>query len=405
MRLLTSSGQLFRRKATAFALAAGLLTASACWWWLPPTPLFRDAATEVNNSVSPHFSPRMNYAVYTSNDPTYKKYPFNEKEDSGSASVWDLRTGVPCFSFRFSERPDIRFNEDETLCVEFYSSRGTAYLREMPTGVLKTPDQPIEIPPKSGLLADAKGRLFILIGDLKQRPWLIRDLLTGEEAGSFSLPPDKDCSGGLSYPGVLRVHIIEYRNSFPIELRQVPTGKLLWKDTLDRAWDQELTRTIRITPDGKTTVQIYGQVHVSDNAGTHRVFPIPRGAIEDLSPDGRYLLIQGYGEDTPPWLKKLYEWCGIPTKQSGSAYLYDLKTGQELGRFANTWFGQISVDSNRLAVGGKEGWAVYDLPLRKPWPTIIGYALGVAVAVFLVGVFFGRFRRRKPAVAVSPVGA
>jgi hypothetical protein len=394
MKLLTPLQRLFGRKATVFALAAGLVTTIACWWWLPPTPLFRDEVTEANNTVSPQFSPRMNYAVYLDDD---------EKYSSRLASVWDLRTGEKCFSFKCSWRPDIWLNEDETLCVEF--DYGKARLREMPTGVLKSPDQSVEFPMGS-LIADAKGHLFILIGAAKQRPWLIRDLLTGEEAGSISLPPDKDFFSIPNYPGFIRVWTREKGNSALNELRQVPTGKLLWKETLNRndMGDNELTKFIRITPDGKTTVRLYaGKVHLFDEVGNQRSFDWPRcdppgPNIEDLSPDGRYLAFSGYKERAEPWLQKLYHWCGI-RQNYRAVYLYDVKTGQEIGRFVDAWFGQISVDGNRLAVGGKEGWAVYDLPLRKPWPNIAGYALGVAASVFLLGLILGKLRRKKASVA------
>ena len=287
MKILAGRATLLRSNATVFALAAGLLTAIVCWCWLPPTPLFREIEAGIKASDLTCFSPRMNYAVYTFGGPGNKNDHFDDKNDAGSASVWDLRTCEMCFSFRYSGMPDIQFNEDETLCVEFNESSGQARLRDMPNGVLKSPDHPLEFPRNSRLLADAKGRLFVL----SEGPivWQIRDLLTGDEVGNYSLPPNKTGVGWRCYPGVLQVRVFKEMSAFPDELRQVPTGQVLWQDRPDAEWDDALIDKYRVTPDGKTSVRIIeGKVRGYDKTSGQRAFAWPARYIDNLSADGRY---------------------------------------------------------------------------------------------------------------------
>jgi hypothetical protein len=179
------------------------------------------------------------------------------------------------------------------------------------------------------------------------------------------------------------------------EAREIPTGKILFQ-MVDPGWAKFTSYNWKLTPDGKTRIEVNGQVHAYDNLGNHRQLNLRGASWPVLSFDSRYLLVNTSSQPHP-WLGWIWNWFGSPNR--AVAVLYDLQKGAEIASFANasasSW---ISQDNRKLAtvtVNNSLTLNIYDLPPSKPWGRIVGYALSVAGGVFLVGLLCGFLRRKK----------
>ncbi len=338
----------------------------------------------------PIFSRGMQYVATTICDSP-------KNRSSGQTVLWNVRTGEPSCSFRFSEFHDSAFSEDETTFVTF--SRGKAQYRDVATGTVMLADPPIIFPhdddPEkacSRLMSDPKGRLFVLVRE-QEKPWTFRDLATGQEVASFSAPPNCKLVSELTglafdvvFPGHLMIHKSKER---AIEAWEVPTGKHFFSVPSGGilSWS--------ITQDGKKKIFVDGQVHVFDDKDSKRTLNLAGNIFPAISIDGRYLLVTLENESLPhPVIQSLYNCFGVPDS-SKATVLYDLDNAVEIAAFANAGASRFSLDNSKIVTATDDSLSIFDLPLTKPWPKIAAYALSVAGGVFLVGLAFGFIRRKK----------
>jgi hypothetical protein len=390
MKLIPQLRRFLRRKATGFAVVAGLLTAAACWWLLPPTPRFSQKAEE---GCYVDFSRGMRYLAKSTYEP-------NEKFSNGETVIWDVETGYHLCSFSFPKLYNHGFTEDETTFVEF--SEGKAQFRDVITGKIKVDGNAVVFPyeqragkePRSWLVTDAKGRLLVLVKE-QESPWCFRDLLNGDEVASFSGPKVNDLevyTDHFYFPGLLLFYNDEKHQ---IEAREIPNGKILFEKPIVRGSELLPLYDWKITPDGKKRIEVDGKIHIYDSAGGHRILDFAGDSIPVLSVDGRYLLVSVLNQ-TPhhPWVEWFFK--SFFKSNSGTVVgFYDLNSEIKLATFTDAQFGYFSLDNRRMAIRTRDSWEIYDLPLQKPWPKIAAYALSVAGGVFLVGVAFGFFREEK----------
>jgi hypothetical protein len=333
-------------------------------------------------------------------------------------TLWDVHGGRALCSFPLQDPYFFSgargsyaqaFTQDETTFVEF--ARGKAHIRDVVTGDIKKLNQSLEFPHGpdeheeiSRLRTDGEGRLLVMVKEI-DKPWRVRDLFTGEEVGSFILPPaatffDEPRSFRLLLPDLMH---FEDPEDGVIEIREVPTGKMLfqWKGSVEP--DYPLADWM-ITPDGKTRVMVDDAIHVYDNKGGHRDLNVPAWKWPVLSLDGRLLLVEKSTPTPNPWFAWLWNWFTTPKKEQmqPETGLYDLERGTELASFPNSHGCLISQDIRKFAIFTGDSLNIYDLPLSKPWAKIAGYALRVAGGVFLVGLILGFLRGKKPNLLPAP---
>ena len=333
----------------------------------------------------------------------------SESSENQAVTLWDIQAGRSLCSFPIAVEEHYpgsnyaqAFTEDETAFVEF--SRGKAQCRDVLTGTIRQPKQTVIFPhdedkyeANSRLVADGKGRLLVLVEE-KNKPWSVRDLSTGEEVGSFSLPPLEDNlrPNGHRLPGLL---LFPNPKNKIMEAREIPTGKILFQK-VDHAVNLHSTEWAfdwTLTPDGKTKIEVDGQIHILDSRSGQRHLNLPGDFFPVLSFDGRYLLVtrMAFLDARLFWI---LSWFVNPEPIRQLTVLYDLEKEAEIASFAlaRRDIVRFSQDNRSLAILTDDLYLnIYDLPLGKPWDRIVGYALSVAGGVLLVGLVFSCFRRKQ----------
>ncbi len=314
---------------------------------------------------------------------------------SGQTVVWNVRTGVPTYTLRFSEFHDSAFSEDETTFVTF--SHGKAEYRDAATGAVKLADSPILFPhdddpekASSRLISDPKGRLFVLVRE-KEKPWTFRDLVTGQEVASFSAPPNCKLVSeliGLAFDVVFPGHLMIHKSpERAIEAWEVPTGNHFFSVPSGGIFRWS------ITPDAKRKVFVDG--HVFDDKDGEKTLNLSGNIFPAISIDGRYLLVTLENPVLPhPLIQSLNNCFGVP-ESSKATVLYDLDNAVEIAAFANVGASHFSLDNSKIVTSTDDSLSVFNLPLTKPWSKIATYALGVAGGVFLAGLLLGLFHRKQ----------
>lgn len=99
-----------------------------------------------------------------------------------------------------------------------------------------------------------------------------------------------------------------------------------------------------------------------------------------------------------PWLQRALFDSGVCAWSDDETRLVETATGREFARLADAGDSAFAADGRSLAVVGRKGdLRVYDWPLRRPWPLILGVAAVPAALVGLAGFALRCFRRRRAA--------
>jgi hypothetical protein len=395
------------------ACLVGVGAGLACWRFLPPVP-----------RLSMTKPPTLEVALSRDFELLAIMGDWEIKDQRWSAinSIWDLASGRRLCSFKFDQAIppsgdlwtgkdyDKAFTEDGKRFLIFY--RGKVEVRDTHTGEIVTSKLPVEFPfdekRTSRLIKDARGRPYILVKD-ENNVATISDLLTGQETASFPVPTKVVFD---AHPGRLHIYSLEDFENPTCVVRNIPNGDVAIPiHSVNR---QDIRRDDRrdksdgrnsppqtyfivshdwqvITPDCKTSIRLPwvnayspSKIDIEDlRTGSHRIVPIMLRQIYDISPNGRY--VAGWRDrqnNLPSWLVWLWKLVGQHPFADDDLLLCDLSTGSEAACFAGD-YAKFSLDGKAVALISRERLEIYDLPLRRPWRSILGCGVLAAAIVWI----------------------
>lgn len=149
---------------------------------------------------------------------------------------------------------------------------------------------------------------------------------------------------------------------------------------------------VSITTDGRLLVvpSSLGMDVIETSTGNLR--SVPDLYPLAISSDGRYVGGEGRpDEGSPPWWRDFLNWLGLAASEGEDRItLIDLASNRPTATWTGVVLFRFSPDGTRLAVVGNDGAIrVYELPLRRAWGTIVGFAALAAAGLWLAGKALG----------------
>jgi WD40 repeat protein len=363
------------------AIAVGLLVGFALRWHLPPTPrcvlLMSPLPTGICQQDFSRDGRFLAAQIYFESGPG---------RISSEILVWDLASGHELF--RIPWRRDVAFGWIPRCSAAFspdggqlaVADGGSLDFWEVATG--KHQGKIADIKAKfdqrgwGELTTDAEGRLLWQIWEGANLRF--HDLFSGQKLGSA--PASWEPLSLASFPGFVLV-----RRNKRWRLYGVPNGQRLGSLDLTDGF-QHGSLYWALSADGSTLALLSGGIQVWDTrTGEVRLRDVPADHNLSLSNDGRLLATEVESpRRSDGWLCWLQDHLGISAAgHTSRVVVYDVDSQGEVVSFRGAHQAIFLPDGQTLAVSGPDGLILYDLPFRRPWARILGYA-GAAALVTLM---------------------